>query len=213
MKEQLNIKKIPGVIVFVCLLFMAPLGTWIFVNKAIDNRKKLYSKANNLMWCGLFVLFLFVVGCYSQIKQILYLSSSGMSLDMIDIIPDNILLYIIGVVMFVSYFIGYHKLKKYLVRDKNIIRMINVNKEYSIKKIAKKLSISLENVIVKIKELQSLEYLIPIELDEKKKKILYKGSNLLNQKIKCNKCGAVVSFKEDEYVECDFCGYGIIVEK
>jgi hypothetical protein len=213
MKMKLNIGKIPGIIVFLGLLFIAPLGTWIFYKKAIINKKNIYSKANNLMWFGLFVLFLFVIGCYSKIKKILYLFSSGMSLDMIDLIPNNILLYIVGIMMFVSYFIGYHKLKKYLVSERTIIKKINIDKEYSLKKMAKKLSINIYDLIEKIKELQTLGYLVPIELDIEKKKIVYKDSNFFNKQRKCSKCGTLISLKNDEYIECDFCGNGIIIEK
>lgn len=213
MKKKLNIEKIPGVIVFICLLLISPLGTWIFYKKTIINRKNIYNKANNLMWLGLFVLFLFVIGCYSKIKEILYLFSSGMSLDMIDLIPNNILLYIVGIMMFVSYFIGYHKLKKYLVSEKKIIKIINIDKEYSLKKISKKLSLDIEAVIEKIEELQTFGYLVSIELEIEKKKILYKDCNLSNQKVKCSKCGALISMKKDEYIECDFCGHGIVIEK
>ena len=213
MKKQFNIEKIPGFIVLLCLIFVAPLGSWIFYKKTILNKKNIYNKANNLMWLGLFVLFLLIVGCYSKVKQVISLYSSGMSLDMIDLIPDNVLLYVVGIIMSLSYFIGSKKIKEYLVKERNFIKIINLDKEYSLKKISKKLSIKLDDLIEKIKCLQELGYLVPIELDIDKKKILYKDYNLLSKKIKCTKCGALISLKKDEYIECDFCGHGLIEEK
>ena len=213
MKKKFNIEKIPGVIILICLIFVAPLGIWLFYKKSIANKKNMYNKANSLMWLGLFVLFLLIVGCYSKIKEIISLYSSGMSLDMIDLAPDNIWLYIIGIIMVSSYFVGSKKIKEYLVKERKIIKMINLDKEYSLKKMTKSLSIDLNNLIEKINHLQNYGYLVPIEIDIEKKKIMHKNYNLTSKQIKCTKCGALISLKKDEYIECDFCGHGLIEEK
>jgi len=225
MKKNLIVNKIPNIIITLLLIVVAPLGVWLFLLKAKSNKYKMYNKSKLLFGVGLFVLFLIGVGVYLKIKEIIELHSSGMSLDMISFIPDNIYRYILGIIMCISYFVGSKNLMNQVKIEKKYIKLINFDKETSIKKISKKISTSIEEVKENIAILQSYGYLIPIEVDYEKDKIIYLKSKeqkkLINsdnrrvklcKKVQCPKCSAMILLKRDEYVECDFCGYGLIEE-
>ena len=227
MKKEINainfINKIPNIIVTLLLIAIAPIGVWLFVLKTKNNKHKMYHKSKFLFGAGIFILFLIGIGVYLKIKEIIELRSSGMSLDMINFIPDNIYRYILGIVMIVSYFIGSKKIMNQVKIEKKYIKLINFDKETSIKKISKKISASMKEVKENIYALQSCGYLIPLEIDNDKDKINYiknkeqkiltdTGSKKISlyKKAQCPKCSAMVFLKHDEYVECDFCGYGLI---
>lgn len=225
MKKNLIVNKIPNIIITLLLIVVAPLGVWLFLLKAKSNKYKMYNKSKLLFGVGLFVLFLIGIGVYLKIKEIIELHSSGMSLDMISFIPDNIYRYILGIIMCISYFVGAKNLMNQVKIEKKYIKLINFDKETSIKKISKKISTSIEEVKENIAILQSYGYLIPIEVDYEKDKIIYLKSKeqkkLINsdnrrvklcKKVQCPKCSAMILLKRDEYVECDFCGYGLIEE-
>lgn len=225
MKKNLIVNKIPNIIITLLLIVVAPLGVWLFLLKAKSNKYKMYNKSKLLFGVGLFVLFLIGIGVYLKIKEIIELHSSGMSLDMISFIPDNIYRYILGIIMCISYFVGSKNLMNQVKIEKKYIKLINFDKETSIKKISKKISTSIEEVKENIAILQSYGYLIPIEVDYEKDKIIYLKSKeqkkLINsdnrrvklcKKVQCPKCSAMILLKRDEYVECDFCGYGLIEE-
>lgn len=213
--------KIPYYIVFVLMLFLAPIGVWIFVEKKKTNKNQLYNRSRTLTGAGLFIAFLIGIGIYSKIKDIIVLYESGMSWDMINFIPENICLYGIGIIMCVSYFWGGKKLMNQSKTERIYIKNINIQHEDSIEKISNKLDLSVQEVKTNIILLQQQGYLIPIEIDNQNNKIVYldksKGnkkilnSNKTNRKVvTCKKCGTIVSLKSGEYIECDFCGNGLI---
>ena len=232
MKKKLNTDKVyaiankmPYFVILILMILVAPLGVLLYVVRTKKNKRKIYNKSKNLTWAGFFIIFLIGVGIYSKIKEIIELSSSGMSLDMISFIPEDIWLYIIGIIMCASYLVGAKKIFNQTKIERNYIKYINIKKEASIKKISKNLSESIEEVKDNIEILNKLGYLIPLEVDDKNNKIIYKNNkekktitNLSNKNVKsnktvqCSKCGAVISMKLEEYVECDFCGHGLIEE-
>lgn len=218
-----KINNIPSAIVWILMLVLAPVGVWFFIIKKCTVKRKIYSCSRALTGIGLFVLFLIGVGIYSKIKEIIVLYDSGMSLDMINFIPDNLYLYIIGIIMCISFIIGGNKLKAQAKVEQVYTININLEHETSIKKLSDKLELSIDKVKDNIKLLQNNNYLIPLEIDNKKNKIIYKEeketmvssktlSNNFNKykTVQCPKCGAIIKLKLDEYVECDFCGNGLI---
>ena len=223
--DKINIiaNKTPFFLILLLIIFLAPLGVSFFVKKSKNKKTKLYNKSKNLAWLGIFVLFLIGVGIYTKIKEIIVLFDSGMSLDMINIFPDNIWLYIVGIIMCVSYLYGAKMLLNQAKIEKEYIKYINIKKEQSINKISKSLLSDVKEVKRNIRILESLGYLVPIEIDDKKNKIIYiktnkfevtgnNKNNKLNKTVQCAKCGAIISLKLEEYVECDFCGHGLIDE-
>lgn len=212
MKKKFDVNKIPNFIIFILLIAFAPLGTLLFYKKTVAQKKNIYSKSKILIWMGLFVILLLSVGIYSKIKEIIELCSSGMSLDMIDLIPDNIWIYFVGIVMCISYFIGSKKINIQSKIERQYIKIINVDKETSLKKISKKLVVDVDELKEHLISLQNCEYLIPFEIDDNKKKIIYKDVKKENKRVQCSKCGALIYLKKEEYVECDFCGHGLIEE-
>ena len=170
----------------------------------------------------MFVIFLIGVGIYSKVKEIIVLYDSGMALDMMNFIPDNLWLYLIGVIICISFMYGSKKLMTRAKLDRKYINFINIEKETSIAKISSKLDENIDNVIENIKLLQEHGYLISLEIDEDKNKLIYKrqrnnqkvlsNKDKKNKTVQCSKCGAIVKMKLDEYVECDFCGHGLIEE-
>lgn len=230
MKKRININKddvylklnrIPYFIVYLLILFLPPIGIYILVVKMSKDKIQLYKKSRYLTGLGIFILFLLGIGIYSKVKEIVVLYDSGMSLDMINFIPNDIYLYIIGTIMCISYFIGGKKLMDQAKIEKVYTKSINLEHETSIKKISEKLNVSIEEVKDNIKLLQKYNYLIPLEIGDKKNKIIYKDkeNNKVisikkknNKTVKCHKCGAIVPLKLNEYVECDFCGNGLIDE-
>lgn len=234
MKKKININKkdieekinkIPYFIIWVLMIVIAPLGVWFFLVKKSKDKRQLYNKSRNLMWIGLFILFLIGVGLYSKIKEIIVLYESGMSLDMMNFIPDNLYLYIIGIIICFSFVRGSKKLMAQAKKEQIYTKSINLEHEESIRKISNKLNVSIASAKEDIELLMECGHLIPIDIDNKKNKIIYKNvenedknSKILSRKgknnktVKCPKCGAIVFFKLDEYVECDFCGHGLINE-
>lgn len=220
-----KINKVPSFIVWLLMIVVAPLGVRLFVLKAQEKKINIYNKSKNLTLFGVFVLFLIGIGIYSKIKEIIVLCDSGMSFDMISFIPDKLWLYIVGIIMCISYFMGAKKLMEQARIEQKYVKMINIKHEFSLKRISKKLSISIDEVKENILCLQKLGYLIPLEIDDKNNKIIYKKDKnkkalvdisnkcaKINKTVECSKCGAVVSLKENEYIECDFCGNGLIDE-
>jgi len=219
------IDKIPGFVVLLLMIFLAPLGVHLYVVRSKKRKVKIYNNSRTLIWVGIFILFLIGVGIYSKIKEIINLYSSGMSLDMIGFIPDNLWLYILGIIMCISYLVGAKKLLNQAKVEREYIKLINLNKESSLKKLSKELFESVDKIKENIRILQECGYLVPLEIDDKKNKIIYKEfkqqkivtsgmkkNEKLNKIVQCPKCGAIVSLKFEEYVECDFCGYGLIEE-
>ena len=212
--------KIPYVLTLLLMIVICPLGVYFFIIKTCNNKKNMYKKGRNLISAGIFVLFLIGVGIYSHIKGIIELYSSGMSLDMINFVPDNILLYIIGIIIVISYMYGGKYLIKKAIVEQVYTYRINIDHQKSLKRLSDELGASLVDVKNNIKLLQKHGYLVPIEIDNKKNEIIYgseKNKNVFtkeryDKKIKCKKCGTLVTFKVDEYVECDFCGHGMINE-
>ena len=178
----------------------------------------MYNKGRSLVGIGLFILFLIGVGIYSKIKEIIQLYDSGMSLDMMNFVPDNVLLYIIGIIIIVSYvYAGKNLMKRARIEQVYTYRINNDNKD-SLKELSEELDIPVAEVKNNIKLLQKGGYLVPLEIDNKKNKIIYTNikDNVPyknnNKRIKCSKCGTLVMLKKDEYIECDFCGHGMIDE-
>lgn len=232
MKDKLNINTdrmyetinmIPFFVVLILMIVLSPVGVWFFVVKMRTRKIKIYNRSRTLTGVAVFILFLIVIGLYSKIKEILNLISSGMSLDMVNFVPDNIWIYILGIIVCISYFVGGQKLMNQAKLEQKYTRFINLNHEDSIRKLSKKLSISVEDVKENIKVLQNCGYLVPLEIDNKNDKIVYKEikeqkvitkmtskKQRLSKPVQCTRCGAIVSLKLDEYVECDFCGHGLI---
>ena len=232
MKDKLNINtdriyetinRIPSFVILILMIVLSPVGIWFFVVKMRTRKIKIYNRSRTLTGVAVFILFLIVIGLYSKIKEILDLISSGMSLDMVNFVPDNIWIYILGIIVCISYFVGGQKLMSQAKLEQKYTRCINLNHEDSIRKLSKKLSASVEEVKENIKVLQSCGYLVPLEIDNKNDKIVYKEvkeqkvitkmsskKQKISKLVQCTRCGAIVSLKLDEYVECDFCGQGLI---
>lgn len=211
-------EKIPYVCILLLMVIICPLGVYLFFVRSINTKHNMYNKGRNLIGISLFILFLVGIGIYSKIKEVIQLYDSGMSLDMMNFMPDNIFLYIIGIIMIGSYlYVGKKLIKNARVEQVYTYR-INIEHRDSLKKISNELGITIEEVKNNIKLLQQGGYLIPLEIDDKKNKILY--NNIENDKpcknrkkrLKCSKCGTLVMLKKDEYIECDFCGHGMIDE-
>lgn len=224
-KIESFIVKIPYLIIMLLMIVIAPVGVWFFVVKTSVNKRKIYSKSKLLKGMAVFTLLIIIIGLYSKVKEIIELCGSGMSLDMISFIPDNFFLYIVGTIMVISYFIGGKKLMEQAKTLRRYIKCINLDKEISIKKLSKKLSISIEEVKENLNILNKCGYLIPFDIDDKKNKIIYKEQKEIedvtssrkkqvknNKTVQCPNCGAFVILKLEEYIECDFCGYGLIEE-
>lgn len=220
-KEKLVniVNKIPYIFISILMIVIAPLGVYFFLIKKEKDRNQIYNKSKNLSFFAMFIIFLLGIGIYSKIREIIELYSSGMSLDMMNFIPDNLWLYLIGLIICISFIYGSKKLMERAKIDRKYIDFINIKKESSIEKISKQLNKPLYEVIKNIKILQDNGVLININIDEDKNKIIYrnKKSNIKvlgnkNRVIQCFKCGAIVKMKLDEYVECDFCGHGLIEE-
>lgn len=220
-KEKLVniVNKIPYIFILILMIVIAPLGVYFFLIKKEKDRNQIYNKSKNLSFFAMFIIFLLGIGIYSKIREIIELYSSGMSLDMMNFIPDNLWLYLIGLIICISFIYGSKKLMERAKIDRKYIDFINIKKESSIEKISKQLNKPLYEVIKNIKILQDNGVLININIDEDKNKIIYrnKKSNIKvlgnkNRVIQCSKCGAIVKMKLDEYVECDFCGHGLIEE-
>lgn len=223
-KIEEKINAIPYFIVWILMIIIAPIGVWFFLIKKSNDKKQVYNKSRTLMWCALFILFLIGIGLYSKIKEIIVLYESGMSLDMINFFPDKLYLYIIGTIICVSFIIGSKKLMMQAKKEQIYTKSINIDNEESIEKIGGKLGLSTKEAKDNIELLSKYGRLIPIKIDSKNNKIIYnvaskkENTKVLSKKlknnrtVKCSKCGAIVFFKLDEYVECDFCGHGLIDE-
>jgi len=223
-KEKMQYLSIKMPYIFILLLMVAisPLGIYLFVFRINNKKTNMYNRGRNLIGAATFVLFLVFVGIYTKIKEIVQLYDSGMSLDMINFLPDNLLLYTIGIVMIISYMYGGRKLIKRSKIEQIYTYRINIEHKESLKELSNELNISIKEVIENIKLLQKSGHLVQIEIDNKKDRIIYndvKTSKTLltkehkNKKATCSKCGTLVTFKVDEYVECDFCGHGMIDEE
>lgn len=207
---------------YVCILFLmviiSPLGVYLFFLRTINNKYNMYNKGRSLVAIGIFILFLIGVGIYSKIKKIIQLYDSGMSLDMINFVPDNVFIYIIGIIIIVSYMYAGKKLIERARVEQVYTYRINTDHKDSLKELSEALDIPIAEVKKNIKLLQKCGYLVPLEIDNKKNKIVYTNikDNLPyknhNKRIKCSKCGTLVMLKKDEYIECDFCGHGMINE-
>ena len=222
-KLESRINKIPYIFIWILMFTITPIGVWFFIVRVKENKRKMYNWGRNLTGIGLFILFIVGVGLYSFLKDVIDLYNSGMSLDMINLIPEDVHLYIIGIIMLTSFIIGGRLLVKKARIEQIYTKSINLEHETSIKKISEKLNLYISNVKKNILDLKDKDYLIPIEIDDKKNKIIYKdkGKDSFNTKeiskkkqkvdvVQCKKCGAIVPLKLDEYVECDFCGNGLI---
>ncbi len=219
-KEKMEIAaiKMPYICILLLMIIISPLGMYLFYLRIINNKNNMYNKGKNLIGIGIFTLFLIGVGVYSKIKEIIQLYDSGMSLDMMSFLPDNILLYIIGIIIIVSYmYVGKKIMERARVEQVYTYR-INIDHKYSLKELSEELDIPTAEVKNNIKLLQKGGYLVPLEIDNKKNKIVYTNikDNVPyknhNKRIKCSKCGTLVMLKKDEYIECDFCGHGMIDE-
>lgn len=213
--------KIPYIFIILLMVVISPLGVYFFTTVVKKNKIRIYNRGKNLMSIGFFILFLICVGIYSKVKEIIELFSSGMSLDMINFIPDNIGLYIVGIIIVCSYICGGRNLLKRANIEQKYTRVINREHKEKLVDISKDLDISVTKVKENIKLLQKSEYLIPIEIDNKNDKIIYDKTKINsriiidtknNKRVKCTKCGALIKFKPEEYLECDICGHGMIDE-
>lgn len=217
-----QIKKVPYFLVILLIIVLAPIGVWFLIVKLKNDKTQIYNRGRALIGMGIFIIFLLGIGIYSKIKEIIVLYDSGMSFDMINFFPDNIFLYIIGLVWCVSFLMGGKKLMEQAKIERIYINLINIEKETSIGKISKQVNASLSQAKKNIKKLQDGGFLISLEVDSKNNKIIYKeeknskritrSNKEENKKVQCSECGAIVSLKLDEYVECDFCGHGLIEE-
>ena len=223
-KQKLNklAIKTPYFLVFILMVIISPLGVYFFVVKNKQDKRKMYINGKNLISLGMFVIFLMVIGIYSKVKEIIELLGSGMSIDMINFIPDNFVLYIIGIVIVVSYILGGKELIKRAKIEQIYTYKINLEHKEDIDELSKELNVTVQEVISNIKLLQRFGYLVPLEINIKTNKITYEKED--NKKLtsnkrqntkreKCSKCGTLIILKKDEYNECDFCGYGMIDDK
>ena len=217
-KKKLNKQalKTPYFLVFLLMILISPLGVYFFVVKIKKDKRKMYIKGKSLIGTGMFIIFLIGIGIYSKVKDIIELIDSGMSLDMIKFLPDNFGLYIIGIIVVISYILGGKELIKRARVEQLYTYRINLEKRENIKELSNELDVPVSEVISNIKLLQKSGYLVPLEVNNKKNQIIYGKFTSIKTKgekiQKCNKCGALVLLKKDEYNECDFCGNGIIDE-
>lgn len=224
-KLESRINKIPYIFIWILMFTITPIGVWFFIIRVKKNKRRMYNWGRNLTGIGLFILFIVGVGLYSFLKDVIDLYNSGMSLDMINLIPEDVHLYIIGIIMLTSFIVGGRILIRKARVEQIYTKSINLDHETSIKKISEKLDLSIHDVKENIIALKDKAYLIPIEIDYKKNKIIYKEKekDSFNTKevskkkpkvdmVQCKKCGAIVPLRLDEYVECDFCGNGLIGE-
>lgn len=219
---KLKLVKLPYFVVWLLMIILPPFGVWVFFLKKRNDKANIYNKSRMITGVGIFIIFLIGVGLYSKIKEIIVLYESGMSLDMISFIPEDLWMYIIGSIICISFMIGGKKLMNCAKMEQKYTRIINVDKEESIKIISEKLNVSIDEAKENITKLNGYGYLISLKIDNKKNRLIYDienkenkctksltASNTKNKRVKCIKCGALVSLKLDEYVECDFCGHGL----
>ncbi len=221
-KVKKIILKIPRIFVLILIIIVPPVGVWFLVVQVTHNKKKIYHNKRLLLWIFMFVLFIIGLGLYYKIHEIINLYDSGMSLDMMNFVPDDIHLYIIGLIMCISYFIGARILNKESKIQRVYTQSININHINNINEISETLGISLTDVKKNIKTLKEGDFLLPITVDNTTNDIIYETKNKNKKEkheitknknsklIKCSKCGAFIHSKKDEYVECDFCGNGLI---
>ncbi len=208
-KMQKIIIKIPYIFILLLVLLLPPIGVWFLVVKVNNNKKKIYHNKRFLMWLGIIIFFMMGLGIYYKIKEIINLYDSGMSLDMINFIPDKVYLYLIGIVMCLSYFIGVKKLSRDAKIQQTYTKMININHVNSLSNISKELDIPINEVKDNVNKLIEGNYLCSLTIN-KNDKITYEEDLKSDDYIQCPKCGAFIHNKKDEYVECDFCGHGLI---
>ena len=210
-KVQKFITKIPYIFILMLLILLPPIGVWFLVVKVNNKKKKIYHNKRFLMWLGIIIFFMMGLGIYYKIKEIINLYDSGMSLDMINFIPDDVHLYAIGVVMCISYFIGVRKLNQCAKIQQVYTKMINLEHVDSLSEISDKLNISLNDVKINIHKLIDGNFLLPVTITKDNKIVYEEEKNIQKDEyIQCSKCGAFIHNKKDEYVECDFCGHGLI---
>lgn len=211
--------KTPYFLVFILMLTISPLGVYLFVMKNKKDKIKMYTKGKGLISAGIFIVFLMAVGIYSKVKEVIELLGSGMSLDMINFIPDNFSVYIIVIIVVISYVLGGKTLLKRSKVEQQYTHIINFEHKEKIKDISKELQIPVNDVKSNIRLLQKSGYLIPLEIDNNKNKIIYDNTGInskvivdkkTKKRIQCDRCGALIQFKLDEYLECDFCGHAMI---
>jgi len=211
--------RIPYIFILLLMIIIVPLGIYFFDIRAMKAKKRIYKKGRNLIAVGLCVLFLIGVGTYLKVKEILEFVSSGMSLDMINFMPDHIWLYILGIITVWFYIYGGRYLLKRAKEEQIYTYRINLEHRERLEEISEDLKISIPDVKENIKLLQKSGYLIPLEIDNKKNKIIYDNEKINskiiidkknNKSIKCIRCGALIKYKTEEYLECDFCGHGMI---
>lgn len=222
MKINKCICSIPMFLIFLLIIIFPPVGVYFLVVKKQNSKKGIYSWHRRLIILELLAISIIVIDSISEIREIIYLYDSGMSLDMINFIPEHFWLYIWGSIECVSIFIGCKKLQKMLIKLKIYAGYVNVDNKTSINKLAKKVNVSPCAVKSDLFLLQKEGYLCSFEIDEKSNKIIYKDNNLDNVEeekaskkkktigIKCDKCGAINKIHEFECIECDFCGNKII---
>lgn len=184
--------------------------------KKQNDKKNLYSWYKRLIILGVFVCTVITLDLISEIKEIIYLYDSGMSFDMINLIPDHFWGYVWGVIECVSIFIGCKKFRKILLTYQKYAKYINIDKKSSLRKLVKDTELSVDVVQSDLISLKDAGYLNFSNISDNKK-IIYDSSdenrnNLKNKilKVQCSKCGAVNKVKSSHCIECNFCGSKII---
>jgi len=209
--EKISIKS-PYVLLYLIIVFLPPLGVYMFILKKKKDIRNLYNDYRTFSGIGLFVIALMGIGIYFKIKDIITLYDSGMSLDMINFLPDNIYMYLLGILYASSFIIGAGKLKRQANMFLRYINFVNVEKKVSLKEISQEENASLIEAKEKINLLKKYKYVVPLEIKEYKIKYLNEEVKSKSSVVQCSKCGAFINLKKDEYSECHFCGNGMILE-
>lgn len=209
--------RLPYILILLLMIFISPVGAYLFTQRAIYKKNNMYNNARSLIGFGFLILFLIGIGIYSKVKEIIQLYDSGMSFDMINFLPDHVWLYILGILLVVSYIYFGKKLLDRTKVEQVYTYIINVEHKSSLKIIGKELDFSISKVKNDVKMLSKFGYLLPLEINEEKNKIIYTDRknhdyHYDSRKKQCAKCGALITFKDYEYTECDFCGNGILDE-
>lgn len=218
MKINKCICSIPTFLIFLLIVFFPPIGVYFLIIKKENDKKYLYPWYKKLIAFGVFVLVIVVLDLISEIKEIIYLYDSGMSIDMINLIPDHFWIYMWATVADISIFVGCKKIRKMLLTYQKYSKYINIDKKTSLKKLAKDVELSLDIVQKDLISLKNVGYLNFLNISNYKiiynisDENLYEDTNLQDkiEKIQCNKCGAINKVKKFHCIECNFCGSKII---
>lgn len=184
--------------------------------KKKNDKKDLYSWYKRLIILGVFICTVVTLDLISEIKEIIYLYDSGMSFDMINLIPEHFWGYVWGIIECISIFIGCKNLRKVLLTYQKYAEYINIDKKSSLRRLAKDIGLPIEVVQNDLMSLKDTGYLNFSNISDNQK-IIYDTSdetknNLKNKtlKIQCSKCGAINKVKSSHCIECNFCGSKII---